>query len=266
MTTAIKRLESCIAEVKTWMTQNQLKLNDEKTELILVSSPHHKQFVNNFPGLLIGDSVITPKSSVRNLGAIFDSLMSMEPHINNTCKLAYYHLRNINSVRHCLSKAATETLIHALISSKLDYGNALLYNTTEKSLGKIQRVQNSAARVIARVKLRDHIKPVLKDLHWLPVKYRIIFKILILTFKAIHQQGPLYIQHLVHQYHPARNLRSGSDTRLTIPRTRMKSFGDRSFTYAAAALWNSLPGHVRNQTLFTTFKSSVKTYLFNQAF
>jgi len=266
MSKAIKRMECCIAEIKAWMSRNQLKLNDDKTELMLVSSPHQKSIVNDFPGITIGSTLITPKSIVRNLGATFDSQMSMEPYVNNICRAAYYHLRNICSVRHCLTKSATETLVHSLIASKLDYGNALLHGLPNRVLGKLQRVQNSAARVVAHTKKRDHITPVLKDLHWLPVKSRIVFKILIMSFKALQCPGPVYIKDLLHQHHLTRELRSTGNLRLTVPRTRLKTYGDRAFSHAAPVLWNSLPVEIQNQTLFTSFKTSLKTHLFGLAY
>ena len=120
--------------------------------------------------------------------------------------------------------------------------------------------------MVAHVKKRNHIKPILKDLHWLPVKSRINFKILILTFKAIHHLGPLYIQNLVHQYRPARELRSKCDLHLTVPRTRLKTYGDRAFGHAAPVLWNSLPVHIRHQKLFSSFKTSLKAHFFSQAY
>lgn len=233
---------------------------------MLVSSPRQEPILNDFPGIKIGGTLITPKSSVCNLGAMFDSQMSMEPYVNNICRAAYFHLRNINSVRHCLSKPATETLVHSLIASKLDYGNALLHGLPNRIQNKLQRVQNSAARVVARVKKRDHIRPVLRDLHWLPVKSRIAYKIMIVTFKALKRISPVYIQDFLHQYHPTRDLCSTGSLCLTFPGSRLKTYGDHAFSHAAPVLWNSLPQELQNQTNLTSFKTCLKTHLFSLSF
>ena len=123
---------------------------------------------------------------VRNLGAFFDNHLSMEEHVINTTQAAYYHLRRLKSIRKYLSKEKTERLVHAFITSKLDINNGLLLGITKEQLYSLEKVQHSAARLITGVRVRDHITPVLKDLHWLPVKYRPIYKLCLLVFKCLH--------------------------------------------------------------------------------
>ncbi|CAH3199148.1 unnamed protein product [Porites evermanni] len=113
--------------------------------------------------------------------------MSMLPKVNSVCKSAFYHLRHISRIRKFLSSKTTEILIHAFVSSKLDYCNSFLYNVPMYVLKKLPSVQNAAARLITCSRKYDHITPILSDLHWLPVNERIKFKILPLTFKALHQ-------------------------------------------------------------------------------
>ena len=113
-----------------------------------------------------------PYRSVRNVGAIFDSTLSMVPQVNSLCKTASYHLRNIARIRHLLSKESTEILVHAFVFSKLDYCNALLYGLPQCVIKKLQLVQNSAARLITCSRKYDHTSPLLIQLHWLPITQR----------------------------------------------------------------------------------------------
>ena len=107
---------------------------------------------------------------------------------------AFYHLGTISRIRKYLSTKTTEIFFHAFVTSKLDHCNSVLYNFPKNVIKNLQSVQNAAARLITRSKKCDHITPIHLDLHWLPVSERIIFKILLLTFKALHQQSPTYIQ------------------------------------------------------------------------
>ncbi|KAK0134910.1 hypothetical protein N1851_029372 [Merluccius polli] len=158
---------------------------------------------------------------------------------------AFFHLKNISHLRPSLSFTAAETLIHAFITSRLDYCNSILYGTTSKLLHKLQYIQNSAARLLTHTRSRDHITPILQNLHWLPVPQRIQFKILLLTHKALHNQAPSYLTDLLHPYTPPRHLRSSDANLLTVPKTKHRTWGDRAFSVAATTLWNSLPKHIR---------------------
>ncbi|KAI5628136.1 hypothetical protein C0J50_12795, partial [Silurus asotus] len=157
-------------------------------------------------------------------------------------------------------------LIHALVTSLIDYCNALLTGIPSKLMNKLQTVQNSAARVLSRTPYTAHISPVLQQLHWLPVKYRVEFKILLLTYKALHNLAPQYLTQLLHVYTPSRALRSSSSISLVAPWIRLTTMGARSFSYAAPRLWNSLPLDVRNSECLLTFKKRHKTYHLIQAF
>ena len=114
-----------------------------------------------------------------------------------------------------MTQHATELLIHSLVISRLDYGNGLLYGVPDKLLDKLQRVQNVAARVVVKASRYDHITPILKSLLWLPVRYLTEYKLLLLTFKALHHLAPSYLTDLLQLYHPTRTLRSSSDSLLT---------------------------------------------------
>lgn len=151
--------------------------------------------------------------------------------------------------------------MHAFISSRLDYCNALLAGITKQALHRLQLVQNAAARVITRTKKYEHITPILISLHWLPVKQRIDFKILLIVFKAINGVAPPYIKDMLAEYTPDRILRS----LLTIPRIHSRS-AHGAFSHYGPILWNSLPQHLRFITSISTLKRRLKTLLFSQAF
>ena len=133
----------------------------------------------------------------RNLGVIFDDTMSLSPHINTIVKGAFYHIRNISKIRKYISTSSTEILIHSFVRSKLDFCNSLLFGAQKRDIAKLQSVQNAAARIIAGLKKRDHITKTLRDLHWLPVEERIVFKINLITFKTLNGSGPRYLEDIL---------------------------------------------------------------------
>ncbi len=129
----------------------------------------------------MGNVDIPPSDFATNLGSIWDPQLSMEKHVSKVCSSTFYHLRNIAAIRKYLSKPQTEIIVHAYITSKLDYCNSLLKGIPDYQIQRLQHVQNSAARIICGVRKYDHITPSLVDLHWLPIKQRIDFKVLLLS-------------------------------------------------------------------------------------
>ena len=157
-------------------------------------------------------------------------------------------------------------MINCSITSRLDYCNSLLYGAKGYNISQLQLCQNNAARMLSLRRKFDHITPVLKDLHWLPVEQRIEYKVLLLTYKALHGKAPAYISQLLSLYTPTRPLRSENKNLLRVPRCRLEGFGRRCFAYAAPSLWNPLPTPVKCASSIDTLKSSLKTYLFNVAY
>ncbi|KAK7882694.1 hypothetical protein WMY93_028868 [Mugilogobius chulae] len=248
----VTRLSSCLEEIEAWTSQNFLQLNGSKTEAIQTGTPQQLRSSPITSISLFGHN-ISLSPSVTNLGVKFDPLLSFDNHISHICKTSFFHLRNISKLRPSLSLSAAEKLVHAFVSSRLDYCNALLIGIPGRSIQKLQYVQNSAARVLMRVRKHEHITPILHTLHWLPVHH------------CLHGEAPTYLTELLTPHTSART-RSGQQHRLLQPRTRLKTMGDRAFEAAAPRLWNALPDHLRAPQTVNAFKKGLKTYLFRKAF
>jgi len=156
--------------------------------------------------------------------------------------------------------------VNSLVTSRLDYANVLLCGANCKVIDKLQRIQNTAARLITLTKKRDHITPVLYSLHWVPVPYRVQYKVILYSFKIRHELAPVYMNNLISEYQPIRLLRSDSAKLLNVPRTRTKTYGERRFDKCAANLWNSLPVEIKHIDSLTVFKKALKTHLFKLAY
>ena len=178
----------------------------------------------------------------RNLGCWFDSRLSMASHIPKLCASSFYHIYNIRRIRKYLSRQSAEILVFAFLTSLLDYCNGLLYGLPDCLSNKQQRVQKAWARLIIREQKFCHVTPLIYEFHWLPIKYRIEFKILLITFKILNVLGPTYLSSLISLRLPSKyNLRNSRDN-LLLSYSRFKSKGtpgDRSFTCAAPKLWKA---------------------------
>ena len=202
--------------------------------------------------------------SVRNLGLYLDQNLNMEVHVSQLCKSLYFQLRKLSKIRPFLSIDAAKKLATAFILSRLDYCNALLVGLPQDKLAKLQRIQNHAARIVLRRSRRDHATPLLRSLHWLPVRARIDYKIAYLCFQCLHStSAPSYLCDLLEEYSPSRALRSQDAFLLSVPRHCLASFGKKAFSVYAPTLWNSLPLSLRSISTLSTFKIQLKTHLFN---
>ena len=265
VTESIKNIETCIQGVKGWMGENKLKLNDDKTEVLLFHSKKSFSRISKPDHLQVGSSNISFSPSARNLGFIISEDMSLDAHISHICRTAYIAIRQISSIRQYLTLHATKILVCAFVLSRLDYCNSLLSGCPQYYINKLQKVQNSAARLVTRTRKKDHITPILHSLHWLPVHARIEYKLSVLCHNYFSSSCPHYLSSCLSIYSPSRNLRSSSDTRiLEKPSTRTKSFGERSFSFCAPSVWNALPQNIRYIESLPAFKRALKTHLFGK--
>jgi hypothetical protein len=260
---ARSKLEVNLKYIQTWMSKNLLKLNPNKTEYIVLSSSKISP-PSNILSITFNHSLIEATAVVRNLGVHFDNNLTLTKHVNNVCSATYYQLRNIRSIQHYLPTTAITSLVHSLITSRLDYCNVLLTGYPEGLIYKLQKLQNAAARLITNSDYRAHMTPVLEHLHWLPVRQRCIFKLLLLTHKCIHHDGPDYLKSLLTYYTPNRELRSSSDTLILIVPQIQTKYGKQAFSYLASHHWNRLPLLLRSCQQTLTFKNMLKTHLFTQ--
>ena len=253
------RIEKCLIDIKQWMSQNYLKLNPEKTDMITIGSQKRLQ---TFQGLIIFQENEKLESSkiVKLLGVLLDPTLSMVQEINQKCSAAYFHLRNIGRIKRCLDEKRRIMLVQSLVLSKLDYCNSVLANVPGYLIKKLQRVMNAAVRLIYNVRKRAHITPYLMKAHFLPVKFRIRFKLCLLVYKAMNDMAPDYIKELLVPRIPA--LRGERDVMmLKIPPKK-----EKTIHYQMCMHWNSLPQNIRLSPTILQFKKELKTYYFNEAF
>jgi hypothetical protein len=262
---SLETLEQCISLIRSWMAENYLKLNDDKTEFIILGTQQNLSKTTTSQ-IKIGDCCIEPSNQVKNIGATFDSSMKMDKQVTNTCKAAWYQLHQVGKIRKYLTIDQTKNVIHAFVTSKLDQNNSLLAGIPDNLSSKLQRVQNAAAKIVYRMNKYDHVTCLLEELHWLPIQQRIIFKLLLLTYKSLNGEGPQYLRDLLTWHKPQRSLRSSNLLQLKVPKTRLVTYGDRAYEATAPRLWNSLPLEIRNSKSTVTFKKNLKTHLFMSAF
>jgi len=265
----VDRLEQCVTAIGDWCASRRLQLNPSKTEFIWFGTRVSlKKSAANDLSLRVGSDVITPVNAVRNLGVTFDSELTMQRHVNKVASVCFHHIRRLKQIRRLLGPDLTAALFSAFVLSRLDYCNAILAGLPRSTIAPLQRAQNAAARVIARLSPRDHVTSTLRELHWLPVPYRITYKLCLLMHLIHTGQAPSYLTDIVTQTATVSSrsrLRSASSLRYEQPRTRLK-LGQRAFSYAAPAAWNTLPTSLQQISDTETFKRHLKTFLFCQAF
>ncbi len=170
----IEPLLACLGDIKKWLSNSFLRLNEEKTEVIVFGPPKLRSGLINE----LGKQFSSVSSQVRNLGVILDSELCLTKQINTVVKNSFYQLRIISRLKSFLSFNDLEKVIHAFITSCLDYCNSLYLGLPQSSIARLQMVQNAATRLLTRAKETDRVTPILASLHWLPVHFRIQFKIL----------------------------------------------------------------------------------------
>ena len=244
-------------------------MNPTKTELIWFGSKTNlKKIADLDLNLYIGLDIIKPVNVVRDLGVYMDSELSMKHHISTVVRACFFHLRRLKSIRRILGADVTSGLVSAFVTTRMDYCNSILAALPQSSIDPLQRVQNAAARLITGTGTREHITPALRSLHWLPVKFRITFKLCVLMHLVHIGRAPAYLSDIVTATAdlPGRGrLRSSNTFRYELPIVKRK-FGERGFSYAGPKAWNDLPPALQELTDTCTFKMQLKTHLFTLAY
>ncbi len=262
---SLEKLQSCLSSVQRWMLANKLKLNPDKTEFLLIGhEQQRKKYLSNFPIQLMDVPTASSKSA-RNLGVVFDQNFNLRSHVSMICRSCLYHIRDLRRIRRHLSLENAKTLASALVTSRLDYCNSLLHGIAEKDIMKLQRIQNRLARVVTKSPRFTRSIPLLRSLHWLPIKFRCQYKICVLSYKALNEGYPAYLCDLLVPATAVRTLRSGGGVKLKVPRVRTKT-GSRAFRVSGPVLWNSLPLSVTSASSTAIFRKRLKTLFFDMAF
>ena len=262
-------IQSCICDVNAWATANILKLNDNKTEIMLVTSKGTKHLHNLPTSITMGNANIPIKQSVKNLGVTLDCHLTMNVHVSNIARTCYFELRRLASIRRYLTSTATATLVSAFVLSRIVYCNSLLFGSSHDVTFNLQRIQNYAAQVILRLPKSSSITTHLKSLHWLPVNVRSTYKIACLCYHCHSSTATSYVADMLH--------RKPSYTRITLsssctmpllnrPAHSKATLGDRSFSFASSSVWNSIPNDVRCAPSLSSSKSRLKTCLVHSVY
>ena len=248
----ISKVSACISEIDSWMSSNRLKLNSEKTQFIWFGTKQQLKKVS-IDRISLGDGEVEFLQTVNDLGVHLDANLVMKDHVNRISRAAFYQLRQLRVVRKSLSFEACEALVHAFVSSRLDYCNSLLYGIGENQLNSLQSVLRSAARLVMCKRKYDPISDDMRDrLHWLPVRQRIDFKLGVLVYRSLHGTAPPYLSEMLTSISniPAlRSHRSASCGHICVPRTKSIKLGPRSFAISGPVTWNSFPADIRNPDL-----------------
>ena len=175
-------------------------------------------------------------------------------------------LRRLRRIKKLLLRDVLEALVHTFVTSRLDYCNSLYLGIPQNQLERLQRIQNCAARLVTDSGAREHITPELQTLHWLPVKQRVIFKVLLIVLKSTHNLTPPYLSQLINVHVPSRRLRSSNQNCFNTPFTRSSFMKNCAFSIAGPTLFNTLPINIRQAESVPIFKRLLKTYLFHNYF
>ena len=216
------QMEQCISELRNWMSRNMLKLNDDKTEFIILGTDVSLKKVK-IESIKVGNHEIKAVESVRNIGAMFDKRMKMKAQVKHMCKGAWYNIHSIGKIRQYLTQDQTKTVVHAHVISKLDNNNSLLTGIPQYVRRRLQLAQNAAAKLVTDLRKFDHVTGAMKELHWLPIEKRVIFKCLLIAYKALNGTGPSYIKEMLPLAKVYREGLRSSDDPLRIEESYYKS-------------------------------------------
>src|SRR6218665_3304432 len=263
-----RRMELGVERIAEWMRSNRLRLIPEKTDFLWCAI--RRRCIHLDTGeLSVCGALIRPSTSVRDLGVLLESHLSMRRHVAWTVGCCFPQLRLIRSCIKSLLLGAAKAAVAAFVTSRVDRCNSLLAGAPACLLDGLQSVLNAAARLICNRGKYDHVMPLLRDiLHWLPVPFRIEYKLCLLVFQSLHGAAPEYLRDCCTATHSSTSglrLRSLEKTDLRV-RSMRTHFGDRAFSAAGPRCWNSLPPAIRLADSVDSFKVQLKTYLFAKAY
>lgn len=255
------KLEQCIQDVRRWLLRWQLKINDDKTEFIVFQNTAS---VTSRCSVNISGSEVSSSDKVRDLGVILNNQLTCTDHVSSIVKSCNFYLRQLSRIRPYIDNHVCKRAVHALILSRVDYCNSLLAEAPQFLLHKLQKIQNRAARVVLRPRVKRgvivHCSPLLQELSWLPIRPRIMFKICVLVYKCLHGSAPGYLSELLQHHTRDSRLRQPTENELNVPRV-LRKVGATSFSVAGPVYWNTLPEEIRRADDLLSFRRALKTFL-----
>jgi len=261
----LSSMTECTDAVSAWFMENALLLNPGKTEAVIFGTRQRLAGVASLGGLNVAGSTVQFSDALKLLGVTLDATLSFDKHVSNVVRACNFHIRALRHIRPLLTLEAAKTVAVSIVGSRLDYCNSLLYGTTERNFDRLQRVQNILARAVLQASWSASAHGLLQELHWLPVRQRVRFKVAAVTFKAKYCGLPAYLGDDLRDYQPARTLRSSTAPQLQRPQS-VTAFASRAFTIAAPIVWNSLSANTRSADSLTCFKRRLKSELFATAY
>ena len=269
ITDAVSDVEHCLRDIKSWMSTNFLKLNEDKTKCLLITPSNCSSGLLSNVCISFSGNVVLPSVEWENLGVTFDSKMSMNTYINSIVSKGYYQLSNFWNIADKLTVELKLSLVTSYILPLIDYCNIACMAASSLFVHKLQKLLNSAVRFIYGLsgeRRRLSITPYLQKLHILPVKYRMKYKVSLLVYKCFNDKAPSYIKDLIKPRMGYSHLRSDYELctlETFVPNTK---YGERSFAHVAPVEWNSLPQYIRLCSPIESFKKHLKSYYFLQCF
>ena len=257
----VRILEECTKDIEYWFLQNGMLLNADKSDAVLLSTPQQAKKLSSNAAVSIAGTSVVLSDSVRNLGVIIDKSLSLDKQIKSVCSSCYFHMKAFRHIRPALDDETARDVARCIVMSRIDYCNSLYFGLSKKNINKLQRIQNSLARLVLRAPFRSLSIPLLMTLHWLPVELRIRFKVALVVFKCRNKLAPIYLEDLLSDHVPTRSLRSSGADYLCVPRVKTV-VASRAFSSAGPFVWNDLPSNVRTARSVELFKRNLKTFLF----
>ena len=269
--TTLLQINIVLNAVKQWMESKRLKLNMDKTEIIIIGSKMKLKDFEGISSLKLFDTDIEVSKRIKNLGVFIDSSLTLDDQIKSIKKKSIGNLKNISHIRKYIDKETCLKLVHNLVLSNIDFCNSILYGLPNNKLRKLQIIINNSARVISGISSfsRLRITPICIQLHILPIKARIVFKICLLTFKTLFTGQPAYLRNLLHFYQPATDIvlrHTNEPYRLLETRLCNAQFESRCFRFCAPKLFNMIPPGIRASDSISSFRKQLKTWIFQQCY
>ena len=250
---------NCFKTIKNWMLDFHLQLNTGKTKIAVLAPPKVLNEIKIHGVYLTESACIRFVSTVKSLGVHIDEHLTLKNHIVSVKKESFSVLRNICKRKNLFTESQLKLIVNSLVVCKLDYCNAIYYGINEKQLNELQIIQNAAARTIMGLYKYDHLGESLEKLHWLPIRSRVKYKILLLVYKCLNGMAPDYLASMITytNYNHCLYLKEATSNAMA---------GERTFEKAGPKLWNRLPSSVKSCSSITSFKTALKTFLFQEAY